>query len=299
MRPTRLAWAITAAVLLVGGTAACGADDDSDSAPSSAASGDVASTGASRAAVAEAPASGADDGAAPAIAGVLDRKIVFSASLRLEAEDIGRSFADVGRIAAAAGGFVEESSFAGAAQGQAASLVIRVPADRYQETLADLRAITGAAVTEESSRSEEVTEQYTDLASRQRNLERTEQQYLELQSKATTVPDILSLTARLDAVRLQIEQVKGRLQVLEHMTELATVSVTIAPVAPSIVDGRDGPPSLTDAFVDAWQGSMETARYVAAGGAYLAVAAAWLALPAGAVAFVAGRVLHRKQQPGA
>jgi hypothetical protein len=116
----------------------------------------------------------------------------------------------VSRIATAAGGFVESSSFANAdnPDERAANLTMRVPADRYQDTLASLRGLAGVSVKTENSKSSEVTEEYTDLQSRQRNLERTEQQYLTLLERAASIQEILT-GGPIDGVRLQIEQIQG------------------------------------------------------------------------------------------
>ncbi|MGD9935427.1 MAG: DUF4349 domain-containing protein [Dehalococcoidia bacterium] len=287
------------AALLALGLGACGDDDDDAAFSAAAAQDNAAPESASSRADALYSGSGATgegDTTNPGVASALDRKIVFNATIDLEADDVGRAFNEIGRIATVAGGFIEQSSFAAVANGRGASLTLRVPVERYQQTLADIRGLSGVKVTSESARSVEVTEQYTDLESRLRNLERTESQYLALLEKATTVQDILTMTDRLDAVRLQIEQVQGRLVVLDHLTDLATIDVALAPVAVAKVDGESGPPSVGEAFVNAWDTSVEAARYFAVAGVYLAMAAGWLAVPVAIAAFVASRVLRKRHE---
>ncbi len=125
------------------------------------------------------------NGANGSLATALDRKIIFNATLTLEARDVTSTFNLASRIATNAGGFVEKSTFNGGEGSsgdtkRTASLTMRVPADRYQATLSELRTLDGVTVKTEGSKSSEVTEQYTDLTSRLRNLERTETQYLAL-----------------------------------------------------------------------------------------------------------------------
>jgi len=238
-------------------------------------------------------------GGAPASIGTLDRKIVFNATLNLSAKDVGASFNAVSRIATSAGGFVEKSSFNGSAAEakRAAMLTLRVPVDQYQGVLGDLRSLDGVTVAGESSRSSEVTEQYTDLQSRLRNLERTEQQYLKLLEQAKSIPDILTMTDRLDNVRAQIEQIQGRIKVLDGLTEMATVDVTLSPVLPgkTAPDGA-GPKSLGAAFADAWEWSLEAGRYLGAAGAVLLVGAIWLIVPLG-LAALGMRLARRRRGP--
>lgn len=285
---------------LATGLVACGDDDDDAGVSASSERASLATSGAAADAGgafrADAPAPGGDGGTNPGVVSSLDRKIVFNAKVRLETGDVARTFNEVGRLAVLAGGFVEQSSFGGQGEGRAASLTLRVPAERYQQTLADIRALPDVEVRSESAQSEEVTGQYTDLASRLRNLERTESQYLALLEKATTIQDILTLTDRLDGVRLQIEQVQGRLAVLDHMTELATIDVSLAPVPVATVEGKGGPPSIGEAFANAWDTSVEAGRYFAVAGVYLAMAAGWLAIPVAAAAFVASKVLRRRPE---
>ncbi len=277
---------------------ACGDDDDragrnAESAASSA-SGDTAGEKDQSLLNALAPASGGGGNANASTA--LDRKIIFTAGITLSVEDVQAAFNEVSRVAVSTGGFVEKSSFGNGGEGRdrAASLTIRVPASTYQGTLSGLRELRGGTVKTESSKSSEVTDQYTDLQSRLRNLERTEQQYLGLLGQAKTIPDILTVQDRLDSVRLQVEQIQGRLKLLDDQTDLATIDVTLMPV-PLAKAGGDGPKAVSEAFTDAWAWFSEASRYVVAGLAVLAVAAVFLALPAGVVLAIAVVVARRSR----
>lgn len=241
---------------------------------------------------ASAPAGG---GTVASLPGLTDRKIILNATIALNVTDVSGSFDTATGFAKSNGGYVERSSFVatgGSAQ-KAATLTIRVPSDRYDQLLSQLRGIPGAKVASESSKSSEVTEQYTDLQSRVRNLQRTEQSYLKLLEQAKTVQEILSLNDRLDSVRGQIEQVQGRINVLDHMTDLATIDVTLAPIVPGKADPADGPKPVGEAFADAWEGSLDALRYMAAAGAVALVAAGWLVVPVIFIALGLRRMLRR------
>ncbi len=170
--------------------------------------------------------------------------------------------------------------------------LLRVPVERYQESLAALRTIDGATVKEEGTKSNEVTEQYTDLQSRLRNLQSTEQQYLLLLKEAKTIQEILTVQDRLSGIRSQIEQIQGRLKVLDAATELATIDVSLAPLTVAKA-GNDGPRSFGGSFADAWDTSLDIARNVANAGAVVAVAAIWLAIPLALVAIGSRRMARR------
>ncbi|MBI2764361.1 MAG: DUF4349 domain-containing protein [Chloroflexi bacterium] len=244
-----------------------------------------------------APGAG-NDGNAANLASTLDRKIIFNAAINLGVKDVPQAFNAASAIARDNGGFVEKSTFRGGSAGsdgrdESATLTIRVPADKYQDALQAIRTIDGAKVQQEGSKSSEVTEQYTDLQSRQRNLERTESQYLKLLEQAKSINDILTVNDRLDNVRAQIEQIQGRLNVLDRLADLATIDVTLAPIAIGKPGTNDGSTSVRAAFSEAWAGSLDVVRSIARGGAVVAVAAAWLALPVLALYLLGRRFVSR------
>jgi len=191
-----------------------------------------------------------------------DRKIVQTASLRLQVKEVGASFEEAGRIATAAGGFVASSSFAYQGEQQIASMTIRVPATRYQEVLGQLRAL-GVKVDAESSNASDVTEEYSDLSARLRNLEAAEAQLLALLSRAATIGEVLQVQDRLNGVRGEIEQVKGRMALLDKLSDLATITAHLRPeVVVAKVDARGT--KLGDAVSEAWDASIEFLGGVAA-----------------------------------
>jgi hypothetical protein len=291
------------AAVLAGGLAltfaACGDDDDD----SSRGRNDFGSMGESSGGQAEAPSTGSadtdrggagSDGGSPTLA-QLDRKIIFTATMTLAAEDVGGAFNGATLLARTNGGYVESSSFSNAAEPErrTATLTIRVPVQNYDALLGSLRSMSGVTVESEGSNSTEVTEQYTDLSSRMRNLERTEEQYLALLDRATSINDILTVQDRLTDVRSQIEQIQGRLQVLDNMTDFATVAMTFTPVFAKAEEPKSGGgPQLAEVWERSWERSLEVARYVAAAGVVAVVAMAWLIVPL-ALVLIASRRFRR------
>jgi hypothetical protein len=277
-------WVLFAGAAVAGmAIAACGDDVEGDADDSAG-----ADSGAPAAQATALPGQGG-----PALAAAGARKIVFTAHMRLEAEDVAAAFDAAARVATRSGGFVEGSSFdRGDGAEPAAVLTLRVPADSCQAALEDLRAIAGASVLEESAESTEVTEEYTDLASRLRNLEQTEGRYLELMARASNVDDILTLSDRLDQVRGEIERVQGRINLLDELTGMATIEVTLTTAVPAKVEepGGGGPlEALESAF--AW--SLDAWRWLATAGLVLGVVALFFGVP-GALG-VAGFIYLRRR----
>ena len=215
-------------------------------------------------------------GGLPGTSADVARKVIVNANISLNVKDVPAAFAEANRLARGAGGYVERSSFINLNDNKdeprrTASITLRVPSAQYESTLASLRGIEGAKVRSEGSKSSEVTEQYTDLQSRLRNLERSEGQYLTLLAQAKTIAEIIQINDRLDSVRGQIEQIQGRLKVLEQLVDLATIDLALAPF-PVGNGASAGDNNLGDVFATAWDHSLDAARYLAAGAIYAGVA---------------------------
>ena len=243
------------------------------------------------------PGGGGDEPSLPAIDP--SRKIIFTANMALEAQDVGAAFNAASGLARSHGGYLEKSNLTNNTEDntrRSGTMTIRVPVQNYDALISGLRGLTGVTVKSEGSNSNEVTEQYTDLQSRQRNLERTEQQYLELLKQAKSIQEILTVQDRLSSVRSQIEQIQGRLKVLDSLTDFATVNLTIEPIIGKAEEKDSGNWSLGEVFVESWERSLEAARYVAAAGVVAVVALAWLIVPL-ALLFLFARRARRRVHP--
>jgi hypothetical protein len=219
----------------------------------------------------------------------IERKVIQTASVSLQVEAVSQAFQEVGRIAAGAGGFVVSSSFSNEGEEQAASVTIRVPAVRFQEVLAELRGLA-VKVENEQSEASDVTEEFSDLGARLRNLEAIEAQYLEFLKRAEDLGEVLQVQDRINAVRADIEHVRGRMNLLDNLSELSTVTVHLRPEAAAEESGIGGP---LDVAQGAWDASLDTLRGIAIVIVAVAVYSWWL-VPILILLAVAGKVLGPK-----
>ena len=245
---------------------------------------------------------GGSDGALP-LPQLADRKIIRTATLELSVENVGSSVDQVQQIAAAAGGFVSSSSLStenpqgqgsGPPPRQTGSITIRVPAQAYEGVIIQLRGIA-KEVRSEKSDSSEVTEEYTDLQARLRNLEATEGRYLELLAKAVSIQEILLVQDRLNSVRLEIERAQGRIKLLDDLTDLATISVQLHLPAPATVQEETQANWAQQAWDDAWAASQDVLRAMGTAGIVAGVVLAWTLVP-GLVLLAAWRIFGGRRQ---
>jgi len=157
-----------------------------------------------------------------------ERMIVRTGEMSLVVEEVTQASEEIAQLAAGLNGYVVSSSISGEEEEIRGWISIRVPDEKFDQALAELRDLA-VRVESESTYSEDVTEEYIDLESRLKNAEATEQQYLALLEKAEDVEDILRIYDSLSRVRQEIEQIKGRMLYLERTSSMSLISVRLEP----------------------------------------------------------------------
>jgi len=158
-----------------------------------------------------------------------ERMIVRTGDMSLVVDDVVNARDEIAQLAVRLDGYVVSSRIWGEEQDIRGNISIRVPDDKFEQALAELRGLA-IRVTSESTDSRDITEEYVDLRSRLKNAEATESQYLALLEKAEAVEDILRIYDSLSRIRGEIEQIKGRMQYLERTSSMSLISVQLEPV---------------------------------------------------------------------
>jgi hypothetical protein len=193
------------------------------------------------------PAGPGSPAAAPNVAG---RKLVYDASMSVEAKDPALVEAAVLKALAAAGGYASSRNV----DEYATYLQLRVPVPAL-EGLMDLLA--GQARTLARSLSaQDVTDQYFDLEGRLRNKRLLEERYREYLKRSASLEDILAVERSLSDTTTEIEWLEGSFRDLSRRIELATLNITIRPLR-ALDPSR---PSLGKALADLFAGVGDVAR---------------------------------------
>ncbi|TAK26011.1 MAG: DUF4349 domain-containing protein [Chloroflexota bacterium] len=208
----------------------------------------------------------------------VDRLIIKTANLLLSVRDVDSALASARAIAARHGGYIAGSSTrVERADDQIrpiAMLTLRVPAARYEDTMAELRSLA-LVVENENSATRDVTEEVVDLDSALRNLRATESATLRLLDRAQRMDEILTLTRELSQIRGQIERIEGRRRSITRQADESTIVVTLQlPPAPAQKaagwDPLAAPRVGWQASLRFLRGAVETALLVAGFGWWLA-----------------------------
>ncbi len=219
------------------------------------------------------------------IADVLGRQVIRNGSVDLTVESVGEAFDQVRGVVDQAGGYLASSSFSGRDESERARMTVRIPADKFDQVIADLRNLA-VEVESVSTSSQDVTEEFTDLEASLRNLRAVESQYLTLLGEADNIGDILQVQDRLNGVRYELERIQGRLNLLENQTSLATLEIALFPEAGAPAEVRgDGFRAQVE---EAWESSLD---FIATAGTGVVVALvwSWWLLPIVVVAALVGR----------
>jgi hypothetical protein len=195
---------------------------------------------------------GGEDGGAPMpdafLVGASDR-VIKTANLRLEVEDgeLARTLREGRAIAEGAGGFLLSTSIHGADR-RTGEFTIRVPAERFEETLSALEDLGELAG--EDVRGEDVSQEFVDLEARLRNATAQEEVLFRLYDRSNTIADTIRVQRELEDVQLEIERLRGRLRYLEDRTDLSTITVLVAESGAVVAEA--GP------FEKAWRNAKDT-----------------------------------------
>jgi Domain of unknown function (DUF4349) len=190
--------------------------------------------------------------------GVFDRMVVKTAELGVRSGDVRGSAEDARRVAGRFGGEVLSSRVYAGSGPVSADLVLSVPSGEFETALDELRGL-GERVTTDTVEGQDVTEEFVDLESRERNLLAAEESLLELYDRAESVEDTLTVERELTDIRGQIEEVQGRIQYLERRTATSEIVLHLEPVATAPPERPWSPSSVAARAWDASLGVLQAA----------------------------------------
>lgn len=190
---------------------------------------------------------------------VTERKIIRNADLQLEAEAPEEAQRKIAAIAEGKGGFVVESQQSSSDQRAASrdtvTMTIRVPAEKFGETLEEIRRAASRTVVE-TIKSDDVTEEFIDIEAQMKAKKSLEAQFLEIMKRANTVEDALDVQRQLAEVRGEIEKIEGRKRFLENQAALSTVKLRIQKPATFTDNSTGFGHRLREAFGDGFDAAL-------------------------------------------
>lgn len=167
------------------------------------------------------------------------RMIIKTAELFCEVENFEAAAGRMRALAEESGGYlVSAQTSVRDDNRKSGMLTLRVPADKFETTLAALKKLVKKVETENLS-GNDVTEEFYDLTARLENKRRAEQRFLEILKTANKTSEILEVEQALVNVREEIERLEGRKRYLSDQVALSTITVRLFEPRPLITTGRD------------------------------------------------------------
>ncbi|MBI3244025.1 MAG: DUF4349 domain-containing protein [Chloroflexi bacterium] len=163
-----------------------------------------------------------------------DRLVIKNANLSITVDDTTASVDVISHLAESLGGYVvslntfQTTYGPDAKPAQQANLTIRVPSDKLNEVLSQIKGMA-VEVKSETISGQDVTSEYTDLRSRLTNLEAAEKQLQSIMAEATKTEDVLAVYNQLVYTREQIEVIKGQMKYYEESAALSAINLDLIP----------------------------------------------------------------------
>ncbi|MBI2773989.1 MAG: DUF4349 domain-containing protein [Chloroflexi bacterium] len=158
-----------------------------------------------------------------------DRALILTASVALRAKEPWTVSDKVQAIATGLGGDVMSLAQSGSGEQRNAMLTIRVPQERFNDALRQIRDIGDIEVISSNVDGKDVTDQFIDLKARLSAKQTEESRYTALLARANTIDEILKIDQALSNVRLQVEQLTAQINTIKARTTFSTIVVQVAP----------------------------------------------------------------------
>jgi len=220
-----------------------------------------------------------------------DLKVVYTGSLELVVGDLQATLAKARTTVEAAGGYIGASQESNDGDRSVATITYRIPASRWEQTIASLRGLADSVVSEQTQATE-VGGQLVDLDARIHNLQASEAALQEIARGTGRVSDLLQVQAQLTDVRGQIEQLQAHQAQLTDQVAYGSLVTTFGLQVQQVQDTARAwdPASEVDA---ATASLISIGQTIASAGIWLAIVWLPIVLLITVVAVIAFRLFRR------
>lgn len=157
-------------------------------------------------------------------ASIIQPKIIKNANLRFQTNDIDSTTAIVQVLIEKYKGNIQSDVQEHEDYQMSRNMSLRIPSASFDAFIADLSKGVDYYDTKEIS-SQDVTEEYVDVAARIKTKKELENRYYELLKKANKVSEMLEIEQKLSEIREEIEAKQGRLKYLQTKVSMSTVDL--------------------------------------------------------------------------
>lgn len=164
------------------------------------------------------------DLAQPASPKKQESKIIKTASLKFETDDLNNSFSIIQKATSKYKAIIQNDVSGKDYNSVFRNVNIRMPNQYFDAFINEISQGVKHFDTKEISQ-EDVTEEYIDIESRMNSKKKLEERYLQLLSKANKVSEMLEIEKKLSEIREEIEAKEGQLKYMQNRISMSTISI--------------------------------------------------------------------------
>ncbi len=188
--------------------------------------------------------------------------IIRTASLTVRVKDVPKSLAETRTVVENAGGMVGDETTDRDSEGHERSrVVLRVPADTYQDVLTELEG--SGKLVDRRAKAEDVTEQVVDVKSRITSQRASVARIRELMDRAAKLSDVVTLEGELSTRQADLESLLAQQASLKDRTSLATITLSLSETPVRKAVEKDDDPGFADALGGGWDAFVAMFRWIA------------------------------------
>ncbi len=152
--------------------------------------------------------------------------VVQTVNLVLRVADVETALNRVYALSTESRGFVSALNVSKAEGGARATFTLKVPATKLDFVLNTLRG-EAMQVRDQRSSGQDVSAEYVDLSLAARNIDASEAQYRDLMKRMDKTEDVIRIFDELKRLRGESEKLRGRMNQLIQLADLATLNITM------------------------------------------------------------------------
>lgn len=154
----------------------------------------------------------------------VETKIIKSGNLRFQTDDLDKTYSQIQEAVKKYNASIKNDSQYKGSEDFSRSLTVRVPNENFDAFIDAISKGVSYFDRKEIS-SDDVTEEYIDVASRIKTKKVLEERYYELLKKANKVSEMLEIEKKLSEIREEIEAKEGRLRYIENKVSMSTLYI--------------------------------------------------------------------------
>lgn len=153
-----------------------------------------------------------------------DLKIIKTAGLRFETQDIQSTFNTIRKATATHKAYIQSDNSGSDYDSNYRNVTVRIP-NAYFDSFIDEISKGVKHFDKKEISAQDVTEEFVDIEARLKAKRTLENRYLEILKKANKISEILEIENELAKIREEIEAAEGRLKYLQSRVSMSTVSI--------------------------------------------------------------------------